>query len=238
MCDAQQQGSEVARLLRQIGEEYESALRGIGGLAYGTSKHAFVTRKMENMGQLHEELATLVGERSAITMVVEQLESCSDSTHSSVQQPDEETHTLLEQMQQTDAPVLADPLPVPEQLQLGHTSITVNNQEFIEAIGYGLESYFEGLGSRTQMSAQELFERWMKGITRDRVPFTNEPLPDSWRLGFLIGEVAGFLNPDLGDADPALPYLESLSRKCQRLYQSLTWQSGVEANTVNPRGEA
>ncbi len=56
MSDAQNSGSEVARLLAQIREEYEAAERGLSGLTQGTSKHEFVTKKMENMGKLHSQL--------------------------------------------------------------------------------------------------------------------------------------------------------------------------------------
>jgi hypothetical protein len=45
--NTQEQGSEVARLLKQIREEYAAAQQGLSGLAYGTSRHAFITAKME-----------------------------------------------------------------------------------------------------------------------------------------------------------------------------------------------
>lgn len=74
MQGAYEQGSEVAKLLSQISEEYEAAQRGLIGLAYGTSKHEFITARMERMGQLHTELQSLVGDR-AIALVTEQLNS-------------------------------------------------------------------------------------------------------------------------------------------------------------------
>jgi hypothetical protein len=43
MSDANAQGSEVARLLRQIRDEYTSAQRGLTGLAYGSSQHKIIT---------------------------------------------------------------------------------------------------------------------------------------------------------------------------------------------------
>ena len=64
MLGAHEQRSEVARLLSQINAEYEAAQRGITGLAYGTSKHEFITARMENMGQLHGQLQLLVGDIS------------------------------------------------------------------------------------------------------------------------------------------------------------------------------
>src|SRR5256885_14974700 len=64
--------SEVARLLSQITAEYEAAQRGLTGLAYGTSQHEFITARMENMGQLHGQLQSLVGD-IAIAMIADQL---------------------------------------------------------------------------------------------------------------------------------------------------------------------
>ncbi|HLX58594.1 MAG TPA: hypothetical protein VKR83_16370 [Ktedonobacteraceae bacterium] len=64
--------SEVARLLEQISAEYEAAQRGLSGLAYGASKHDFITARMENMGHLHNQLQEIVGE-SAISLVAEKL---------------------------------------------------------------------------------------------------------------------------------------------------------------------
>src|ERR1700675_3889370 len=72
MLGAHQQKSEVARLLSQISDEYEAAQRGMSGLAYGVSQHEFITARMENMGQLHGQLHSLVGDL-AIAMIAEQL---------------------------------------------------------------------------------------------------------------------------------------------------------------------
>ena len=46
MLGAEEHGSEVARLLLRISQEYEAAQRGLTGLAFGTSKHEFITAKM------------------------------------------------------------------------------------------------------------------------------------------------------------------------------------------------
>ena len=67
--------SDVARLLSQITAEYEAAQRGLSGLAYGVSQHAFITARMENMGQLHTQLQTIVGD-AAIGMIADQLNNC------------------------------------------------------------------------------------------------------------------------------------------------------------------
>ena len=80
MDTAEVQGSEVARILGQIREEYDSAVRGVSGLASGTARHAFITARMEHMGRLHEELKKIVGE-SAIVLIAEQLEGSSNATN-------------------------------------------------------------------------------------------------------------------------------------------------------------
>lgn len=77
MREAEIQRSEVARLLNQISAEYEAAQRGLSGLAAGVSQHEFITRKMENMGQYHQELQELVGETPAIAMIAERLAALS-----------------------------------------------------------------------------------------------------------------------------------------------------------------
>ena len=79
MSDGNVQRSEVARLLNQMREEYEAARRGLSGLAQGTSRHCFITARMENMGKLHSQLDALVGDE-AIALVVHCLESCSDTS--------------------------------------------------------------------------------------------------------------------------------------------------------------
>ena len=72
MLGAREQRSEVARLLEQISEEYEAAQRGLSGFAYGATRHEFITARMENMGRIHNELQSLVGD-AAIAMIADQL---------------------------------------------------------------------------------------------------------------------------------------------------------------------
>jgi hypothetical protein len=48
--------SEVARLRAQIEAEYQAAQRGLTGLAAGTTRHAFITAKMERMTQYLQQL--------------------------------------------------------------------------------------------------------------------------------------------------------------------------------------
>ena len=79
MSNVNVHNSEVARLLDQIKEEYEAAMRGISGLAQGMSRHSFITTRMENMGRLQTQLDELVGD-NAIALVVNCLENCTDGS--------------------------------------------------------------------------------------------------------------------------------------------------------------
>jgi len=69
--ETQDQGSEVARLRKQLEAEYEAAMLGLQGLAQGVSKHEFITKRMERVGELHEQLKGIVGEEEAIKIVTE-----------------------------------------------------------------------------------------------------------------------------------------------------------------------
>lgn len=66
--------SEVAQLMRRIALEYEAAERGLFGFAGGSSKHQFITARLENIGACHEQLAQLVGDKQAAHLVCDVLE--------------------------------------------------------------------------------------------------------------------------------------------------------------------
>jgi len=63
--------SEVARLRYQIEQEYQAAELALHGLAAGVSRHAFITAKMERMGECHAQLARLVGGQQAMNIYIE-----------------------------------------------------------------------------------------------------------------------------------------------------------------------
>lgn len=65
--------SEVMRLRRQICLEYEAAQQALYGLAQGTSQHAFITHRLENIAAHHAALKELLGEE-AIEVLAEALE--------------------------------------------------------------------------------------------------------------------------------------------------------------------
>jgi hypothetical protein len=68
-------GSDVARLLQLISLEYQSAQQGLYGLAAGTSKHDFITARVEAMERMRQRVIDLVGdEDKANKMVIDQLD--------------------------------------------------------------------------------------------------------------------------------------------------------------------
>jgi hypothetical protein len=86
--------SEVAKLRQRIAEEYQAAKMGMSGLASGVSKHAFITARMERMGQSFDQLSELVGSRQeAMKEVVEALEGASEQA---------DRRAILEQVRQQE----------------------------------------------------------------------------------------------------------------------------------------
>ena len=71
MPDSHEQNSEVARLLAQINSEYEAARQGLSGLAQGIGQHRFITRRMEQIAELHSQLRELVGDEAMILITQE-----------------------------------------------------------------------------------------------------------------------------------------------------------------------
>lgn len=61
--------SEIARILRQIEQEYQASKQGLEGLASGAARHDFISQRTENIGKHHEQLTELVGPEQAIAMI-------------------------------------------------------------------------------------------------------------------------------------------------------------------------
>jgi hypothetical protein len=59
--------SEVARLMQQMALEYQAAQRALESVAL-TATHEFITKRMENMSSIRDELARHVGEEAATRM--------------------------------------------------------------------------------------------------------------------------------------------------------------------------
>ena len=66
--------SEIARLREQMAREHEAACWALSGLAVGTAKHWFITRRMERIGAHQQRLSALVGEQESIAFVTQLLE--------------------------------------------------------------------------------------------------------------------------------------------------------------------
>jgi hypothetical protein len=66
--------SEIARMRQHIAAEYLSAQLGLFGLAEGTTRHSFITTKMERMGESLDTLAQMMGKEQAIQIVAETLQ--------------------------------------------------------------------------------------------------------------------------------------------------------------------
>jgi hypothetical protein len=64
-----QNQSEIARLRQQYEAEYEAAQRGLTGLAIGTARHDFITRRMEQMQRCVQDLTDLVGVQQASVLL-------------------------------------------------------------------------------------------------------------------------------------------------------------------------
>ena len=62
-------GSEIAQILHQIEQEYESSKRGLEGLASGTARHDFIQAKTEAIANCHAHLTKLVGPEQAIALI-------------------------------------------------------------------------------------------------------------------------------------------------------------------------
>ena len=66
--------SELAQLLQEIDLQNEASYQALHGLAYGTSRHDFITRKMERIAALKAKLTPQVGEELAIQIMMQILE--------------------------------------------------------------------------------------------------------------------------------------------------------------------
>ncbi len=61
--DALENHSEGVRLRQYIAEEYEAAMFGLSGQAYSSTKHEFITRRIEQIGICHGSLRHLAASR-------------------------------------------------------------------------------------------------------------------------------------------------------------------------------
>jgi hypothetical protein len=101
--------------------------------------------------------------------------------------------------------------PMPQQIVLGHTTVTNECEEFVQGLNGGIQSYCEIDYERTAMTAQDLMNDLLATLQDQHTPL-------AWRLGFLAGQVAGFLTPEIAETGMSQSCVEVLSRKCKLLY--------------------
>lgn len=75
MLGANEQRSQVARLISQITAEYEAAQRGLTGISSGSSQHATIAAHMENMALCRNQLGEIVGQNTATAMMSDALDN-------------------------------------------------------------------------------------------------------------------------------------------------------------------
>jgi hypothetical protein len=67
--------SQVAALLAHIENEYVAGRRAIHESSCGSSRHQFLSAKMERMSQLHVQFGEIVGDpMAAMELIAEQLQ--------------------------------------------------------------------------------------------------------------------------------------------------------------------
>lgn len=99
---------------------------------------------------------------------------------------------------------------MPKQVVFGHVTLTNDQEGFLQGIDAGIECYCEADYAQQQMSAQMLLNNLFRTLHSDT--------PLAWRLGFIAGNIAGLLNPDIAKTSTSQSCLEVLSRKCKVLY--------------------
>lgn len=88
VSDNQEKKSEVARLLAQISNEYEAARQGLSGLAQGMGQHRFITKRMEQIAELHSQLRNLVGDE-AMELIDQELDNSEQEEGTKDEKPGE-----------------------------------------------------------------------------------------------------------------------------------------------------
>jgi hypothetical protein len=66
--------SEIVRLSQQFAREFQAAQWAAQGLVVGAARHKFITRRMENMGKIRQELAQVIGDQVATETMAKILE--------------------------------------------------------------------------------------------------------------------------------------------------------------------
>jgi hypothetical protein len=70
MISSQANESEVAAILANIEAEHIAAQRGLSGSRDGAARHAFISKREENIGQHYETLASMMPPEQAMGLVI------------------------------------------------------------------------------------------------------------------------------------------------------------------------
>jgi hypothetical protein len=76
--------SKVARILKNIEQEYQASKRGLEGLSSESARHDFIHQKTENIGKNHDHLSQLVGPEKAIALIADTIWTPTDQAAASL----------------------------------------------------------------------------------------------------------------------------------------------------------
>lgn len=62
--------SEITQLRQHIEQETQAARQGLSGLAAGTARHDFITKRMERIHQASEQLIAHLGREQALPLII------------------------------------------------------------------------------------------------------------------------------------------------------------------------
>jgi hypothetical protein len=76
--------SEVARILKNIEQEYEASKCALEGLSSGSARHDFISQKTQNIAKHHERLVELIGPEQAISSIANTIWTPADQAGTSL----------------------------------------------------------------------------------------------------------------------------------------------------------
>jgi hypothetical protein len=71
--------SDLARIVAQIDAEAQAAWNALYGPMQGNAKHAFITARYDRLGQLREQLTSIVGKEGAMRAVADAMDRYADN---------------------------------------------------------------------------------------------------------------------------------------------------------------
>ena len=70
--------SNLGRIMAQIDAEAQAAWGALYGPSLGNAKHSFITARYDRLGQLHDQLAGIVGKGDATKAVADAMDRYAD----------------------------------------------------------------------------------------------------------------------------------------------------------------